>query len=66
MEEEEIDDKMDRITLMFTACMGYIMVTQLRHMGRKAAIEYAAKELGPDSKSCVEVVFRMLTIDKEA
>ena len=65
MEEEEIDDKMDRITLMFTACMGYIMVTQLRHMGRKAAIEYAAKELGPDSKECVEIVLKMLTIDKK-
>lgn len=66
IEAEEIDDEMARTTLMFTTCMGYIMVAQLRHMGRKAAIKYAANKLGPGSKSCVEVVFRMLSIDKKA
>ena len=65
IQDEEIDDEMDRMNIMFTAVMGGIMAAKLRRMKRKAAIEYAAKELGPGSKGCVEVVFKMLTIDKE-
>ena len=64
--QENPDVTEDRKGFMFTLCMGSIMTTQLRRMERKAAIKYAAKELGPGSKSCVEVVFRMLTIDTEA
>ena len=64
--QEETDTKEDEIDFMFTLCMGGIMVTKLRHMERKAALNYAAKVLGPGSQSCVEVVSRMLTIDKEA
>lgn len=66
MLQEETDTKEDEIDFMFTLCMGGIMVTKLRRMERKAALNYAAKVLGPGSQSCVEVVSRMLTIDKEA
>ena len=64
--QEETNAAEDSKDFMFTLCVGSIMATQLRRMDRKAAIKYAAKELGPGSKSCVEVVFRMLTIDTEA
>ena len=56
----------DSIDFTCTVVEGCIMVTQLRRMERRAAINYAVKELGPGSKSCVEVVSRMITIDKEA
>ena len=63
--QENTDVVEDSKDFMFTLCMGSIMVTKLRRMERKAAIKYAAKELGPGSKGCVEVVSRMLTIEKE-
>ena len=66
MWQENTDVTEDRKDFMFTLCMGSIMVTKLRRMERMAAIKYAANVLGPGSKSCVEVVSRMLTIGKEA
>ena len=63
--QETPDATEDSKDFMFTLCMGSIMVTKLRRMEKKAAIKYAAKELGPDSKECVEIVLKMLTIDKK-
>lgn len=63
--QEEADSEEECIDLMFTEVTGCIMAAQLRGMKRKAAIEYAINELGPDSKKCVETVFEMLTIEKK-
>lgn len=64
--DDEFDSTEDYVNFAWTVYEGCILVTQLRGMGRKAAIEYAANKLGADSKECVETVFKMLTIDKEA
>lgn len=64
--DDEFDSSLDSINYTCTVFEGCIMVTQLRHMKRKDAINYASKELGSGSKSCVETLFRMLTINKEA
>ena len=64
--DDEFDSKEEYLDFVFTIITGCIMVAQLRGMERRAAINHTAKELGPGSKSFVEVMFRMLTIDKEA
>ena len=45
---------------------GSVMVTHLRHMGRKASIEYVINLFDASLRQYAEYVFDMLTINEEA
>ena len=56
----------DLLCFVDSICMGSVMVTHLRHMGRKASIEYVINLFDASLRQYAEYVFDMLTINEEA